>query len=189
VVAVQIGICPVLYGQQSHVTITVVEGEAAMNNVRLRAPHQIAVRVTGDDSHPVAGAAVTFTAPAQGASGRFFNGEPSLTTVTDATGIAVAKGFRPNELIGKFEIRVVASSAGDTAHAAVTQFNMDVPAQAAKKSGGHGKTIAIVIAVAGAAAAGLAVALSQSKGSSSSAVATPAPIGITTAAGTVGPPQ
>lgn len=188
-IAVQLGSSPLRAGDDA-IKIAIIEGEGAANNIRTRAAHDLVVTVTRADGSPIAGAAVAFTAPSQGAGGTFLDGALSTTSVTDAQGRAVAKNFRPNQTPGKFEIRVSASSNGDTARAVITQFNMDVPPAAAEgKKPGHGKMVLILAAIGGAAAAGI-VAATQGGGSSNAPAAPgPAPIGITPGTGSVGPPK
>src|SRR5689334_10476333 len=73
--------------------IVVVEGEGAINNIRQRTAREPIVQVEDENHRPVAGAAVVFTLPSNGAGGAFANGAHTLTTVTDAQGRAVAHGF------------------------------------------------------------------------------------------------
>src|SRR5688572_3343817 len=94
--------------------LVIVEGEGAINNVRQRTAREPIVQVEDENRRPVAGAAVVFTLPSNGASGTFVNGARTLTTVTDANGRAVARGLRPNNVQGQFQINVTASSAGQT---------------------------------------------------------------------------
>jgi hypothetical protein len=78
-------------------------------------PLRLAVTVTDAEKNPVPGAPVTFTAPARGPSGRFTtrtqnfkNSRPrisrarSVTTATDACGIAVAPAFTANRQPGGY---------------------------------------------------------------------------------------
>jgi hypothetical protein len=164
--------------------ILVLEGEGAVNNVTKREPRDIAVQVRDGNRNPLPGAAVTFTLPAQGPSGEFFNKARILTITADKEGRAIAKGFRPNLLPGKLEIHVNASHEGEVARESVTQFNMIVKSG----GGGSGKWVAL-LAIAGAAAAGGAVAMTRKSGSSSAAPAAPVSITITPGSGTVGPPR
>jgi hypothetical protein len=189
-ISVQLGLSP-LRAADEPIKITILEGEGAANNIRTRAAHDLVVTVTQADGRPVAGAAVVFTAPSQGAGGTFLDGALSTTSVTDARGQAVAKNFRPNQTAGKFEIRVSASWNGSTARTVITQFNMDVPAPAADgKRSGHGKLLLILAAIGGAAAGGI-VAATQGGGSANPGTPAtgPVPIGITPGAGSVGPPK
>jgi hypothetical protein len=165
--------------------IVVLEGEGVIHNIKKRAPQDIVVQVRDGNRRPLPGAAVTFTLPAQGASGEFFDRSRILTVTADDRGRAAAKGIRPNTLPGRFGIRVNASHQDETASATVTQFNMVVQGGA----GGSGKWIALV-AVAGAAAAGGVMAGTRKGNSAGSAgAAAPVPISITPGAGTVGPPR
>ncbi len=138
------------------INIVIIEGEGAINNVRQRVAREPIVQVEDENRRPVAGAAVTFLLPNQGASASFANGAQSLTITTDAQGRAVARGLRPNNVNGQYEIRVNASSQGRTASATISQTN--ALAAAAVAGGLSIKLIAILIAAAGAAAAGAVVA-------------------------------
>jgi hypothetical protein len=167
--------------------LVVVEGQGAIHNVRERQGRDAAVvRVEDAARQPVAGAAVTFTLPSQGAGGDFLNSEKTLVVTTDAQGHAVARGMRPNSQPGKFEMRVTASYQGQTASATVTQFNMAV--QSSKSGGGSGKWIAILAIAGGGAAAGIIVATQGSSSSTPTPQPRP-PLSITAGSGAVGPPQ
>src|SRR5207237_6689009 len=89
--------------------IVVLEGDGAINQVKRRVVRDPAVQVEDENHKPVAGAAVTFFLPQQGASGVFANGARSLTVLTDDKGQAIAKGIRMNQVSGKVEMRVSAS--------------------------------------------------------------------------------
>jgi hypothetical protein len=52
-------------------SITIVEGEGAINNVRQRVNREPIVQVEDNNRKPVAGAVVVFLLPDQGASGTF----------------------------------------------------------------------------------------------------------------------
>jgi hypothetical protein len=164
--------------------IVVIEGEGAINNVSKRESRDLVVQVRDGNRNPITKAAVTFTLPAQGPSGEFFNKARILTTTTDDEGRAVAKGLRPNPLPGKIEVHVNASHQGESARATITQFNMTVKGD----KGGSGKWLAL-LAIAGAAAAGGAVAVTRKGDSSPSSAAAPPLITLTPGAGTVGPPR
>jgi len=56
--------------------------------------------VLDSDSNPVPGAAVTFMAPATGASGTFANGTPSETDAANANGVARSSTFTANSISG-----------------------------------------------------------------------------------------
>lgn len=164
--------------------IIAIEGEGAINHVRKREPRNIVVQVRDGNRNPIANATVTFTLPAQGPSGEFFNGSRILTGTTDEQGRVTARAFRPNSVPGKVEIRVSATRGEETASTIVTQFNMEVAAP----RGGAGKWIAL-LAIAGGAAAGGGYALTRKSNGTAPAAAPAPPISITPGSGTVGPPR
>lgn len=171
-------------------TIAVVEGEGAINNIRLRTPRDLIVQVSDENQRPASGAAVVFTLPAQGASGSFPNGQKTATVTTDQQGRAVARRFQPNTSAGKMEIRVNASWQGRTGRATITQFNMMVEPAAAPRKSGSGKLIAVLAIVGAGAAGGAVYATRKSSPASTAPAAPPVPvITITPGAGTLGPPQ
>jgi hypothetical protein len=171
----------------AEMNIVVVEGEGQSTNIGQRPRKPPQVRVEDENRHPIAGAAVIFTLPTEGATGDF-GGSKTITVMTDGQGEAAGKGLKVNEIAGKLPIYVNASYRGVTAKATITEYIVAPPG--AKAGGGHsnGKIIAI-LAIVGGAAAGTAVYLTQ-RGSSSPTVSTapppPTPIGITPGTGTIG---
>jgi hypothetical protein len=163
--------------------IEVLEGDAAINNIRQHRAKEPVVRVVDQDGHPIPNVAVTFLLPGKGAGGTFADGQSSLTVMTDENGRAVGHGLRPNGNAGQFEIRVTTSFEGQAATANIMQTNAE-PAQ----GGGSSKTILIVALIGGAAAAGAAVAL---RGKSSSASTPPTNPGAVISPGnpSFGPPR
>ena len=145
------------------INIVIVEGEGAINNVRQRVAREPIVQVEDENRKPVAGAVVTFLLPNQGAGASFANGAQSLTITTDAQGRAVARGLRPNNVNGQYEIRVNASHQGRTASAVISQTNA-ITATTAASGGISGKLIAIIAVAAGAAVAGTVVATRSGNG-------------------------
>ena len=180
--------------QLPKLNLVIVEGEGAVNNIRLRTAREPIVQVEDENRRPLAGATVVFLLPESGPSGVFANGARMLTATTDAQGRAVATGLRPNNVAGQFQIRVSANFQGMTGSAAITQSNAMAAAAAAAAGGVSGKVLAI-IAVAGAAAVGGAVALTRG-GKGSPAPATPGTpvepprrtVSISAGTPTVGPP-
>jgi hypothetical protein len=134
--------------------IVIVEGEGAINNIRQRVAREPIVQVEDENRRPVAGAIVTFFLPNQGPSGVFPDGSRTLTVTTDSQGQAVARGIQPNNIQGKFEIRVSASSAGQTATAVIAQTNLLTAAAGAAAGAGISAKLIAILAIAGAAAAG-----------------------------------
>jgi hypothetical protein len=135
------------------INIGTVEGDGAINSIRMRRAHEPVVRVAGSGGEPLSGATVTFLLPASGPSGSFLDGGLSLTTQTDSQGKAVGRGLRPNSIAGQFRIRVTAMWRGSQGAATLVQTN----AEPVTKSS-HSKTIVIVAIIAGAAAGGIAIA-------------------------------
>ena len=70
-------------------SITIVEGEGAINNIRQRVNREPIVQVEDQNHKPIAGAVVVFLLPDQGASGTFPDGSRMLMAVTDNQGRAI----------------------------------------------------------------------------------------------------
>ena len=169
--------------------IVIVEGEGAVNNIRQRTAREPIVQVEDENRRPVAGAIVVFTLPDRGASGVFLDGSRTLTVTTGPDGRAVARGFQPNNVEGKIEMRVTASQSGAApATATITQTNQAAGAAAA--GGVSGKLIAI-LAIAGGAAAGGIIAATRGGGNGDQRSIPPPPAATVLAPGsaTVGPPR
>jgi hypothetical protein len=162
--------------------VVVVEGEAAIHNVRDKKTTEVVVLVRDGNRKPISGASVTFTLPPDGASATFPNGARTISVVSNADGYAEARGIRPNGIQGPFAMQVQAEHEGQKAETSVTQFNMNVESS----KGGSGKWIAILGVIGAAAAGGAVYALRNGGGSTA---APPVPIGIVPGPGTVGPPR
>ncbi len=176
----------------AELNIVIVEGEGATNNIRQRTAREPIVQVEDENHKPIAGAAVVFTLPSQGAGGTFAGGAHTLTTVTNSQGQAVARGFHPNGVQGQYQMHVNASFQGQTASANISQANAAVAGAAggAAAAGISAKLIAVIVVVGAAAAAGGIVAATRSGGGNSSTTGiTPAAITITPGTGAVGPPR
>jgi hypothetical protein len=154
-------------------SINIVEGEGAINNIRQRVNREPIVQVDDQNHKPIAGAVVIFFLPDSGASGVFPDGSRMLMAVTDNQGRATARGIRPNNQSGPMQIRVTASFQGLTASSVITQTNL---AGAAAASGFAGLSTAaklvIILGIAGGAAAAGAIVATHSGGSSSSSWST-----------------
>lgn len=177
----------------ARLNLVIVEGDGAINNIRQRTAREPIVQVEDENHKPVAGAAVMFALPSQGAGGTFANGSHTLTVMTDSQGRAVAHGLRPNSVQGQFQIHVTASHNGQVANTTITQSNAVVAgaAGAAAAAGISGKLIAVLV-IAAAAAAGGAIYATHSGGSSnnsSSIPAGPSLVTISAGTGTVGAPK
>ncbi len=168
--------------------IVIVEGEGAINNIRQRTAREPIVQVEDENNRPVAGATVFFLLPESGPGGAFPNGARSLTVVTDSNGRAVAKGLRPNDEAGKFQIQVEASYQELTATTTINQANAVLTAAAA--GGISGKLIAILAIAGGAIAGGVVAATSGGNGNGGVTPQPRPPTTVTPGAPSVGaPPQ
>ena len=150
------------------ISIRILEGEGAINNVRLQRAKEPVVRVETENDAPVSGAAVYFQAPTTGPGGVFLDGNSTATVLTDSEGVAHAPQFRPNRTAGQFQIRVTASYQGRTATTRIAQTNAE-PAGGMRSSS---KMITVLAIIGGAAAGGAALAL---RGSSKSTPTASAP--------------
>lgn len=164
--------------------VEAVEGDGAINSIRLKRGHDPVVRVQDSAGKPIAGATVTFLLPRSGASGTFLGGGLSLTTQTDSQGRAVGRGMRPNAVEGQFRIRVTASWHGSEDATTLSQTNAE---PAAKSS--HTKLIVILALAGGAAAAGAALAARGGNSNPASAGAPASGGSISVGTPSIGPPH
>jgi hypothetical protein len=176
-----------LMAQAPMLNLVVVEGEGSINNIRQRTAREPIVEVQDENHRPVAGAAVVFSLPSQGAGGTFAGGAHSLTVVTDQTGRAVAHGFQPNGIKGQFQIHVNASINGRTGSTDINQTNATGGGGAGGAGGGISTKLIVILAVAAAAAAGGALYAVYGTGGGSNNT-TVSPTTIAPGTGTVGSP-
>src|SRR5215831_17575343 len=85
-----------LDAQSPAITIRVIEGDRAINSIKLRRGHDAVVQVLDARGEPVSGASVTFLLPASGPGGWFGENELSQTVQTDRRGMAATHGLKPN---------------------------------------------------------------------------------------------
>jgi hypothetical protein len=174
-------------GQETGVKIQIVEGDGAINSIRLRRAKEPVIRVLNASGEPAVGASVTFLLPATGPSGSFSDNGLSLTVQTDSRGMAIGRNLRPNAIAGQFRIRATTSWHGAPASASLAQTNAEPVAKS-----GHGKTIAILVVVAGAIAGGAAAAAHGGKTSSAGQETAPTSQGggsISAGSPSLGPPR
>src|SRR5437660_3988776 len=133
--------------------VVVLEGDGAINNIRLQRGKEPVVRVETAAGKPVSGAVVHFAVPTLGAGAVFADGGPTATVPTDADGRAIGRGLRPNKTAGPFEIRVTASYEGSSASARITQTNAD----AVELTRSSSRKIALLAIIGGAVAGGVAL--------------------------------
>jgi len=175
--------------EPQQLTISILEGEGAINNIRQRTAREAIVQVQDENHKPVAGVAVTFFLADHGASGVFSNGSRSLTVMTDTNGQAAMRGMVPNNMAGKMEIRVSARLGNLNADAVINQTNV-AGAAAAGGAAISGKVIALIVVIAAGAAVGAIVATHGGGSSPSTTPTTPTTpaVVITPGTPTVGHP-
>lgn len=174
--------------------IVIVDGDAAVNNIKTRVAREPVVEVQDQNRKPVPGAVVTFFLLNQGPGGTFAGDTQLLTVVTGPEGRAVGRSFKPNNAPGQFQIQVSASYAGLIAHAVITQTNI-LPSGPPGTGAAHPTKISagkmgLIAGVVGAAAIGAAVALAHGGSSSGGAGSVPtATITLGGGGATVGSPH
>ena len=140
--------------------IVVLAGEGATNNIKLRLSRELIVKVEDENNKPVAGATVLFMLPDSGAGGAFKDAGKMLSVKTNEEGIAVARQFVPNDIVGDFKIQVEASNQGQVGSALISQSNVIVGGAAAA-GGISGALLAVII---GGAVAGAVIAVKAATG-------------------------
>ena len=79
-------------------------------------PTLLSALVTDSANNPVAGALVTFTAPASGASGTFAGGGTTAQAYSNSSGIATAPIFSANGTLGSYVVKASVSGVAATAN-------------------------------------------------------------------------
>ncbi|HBY58444.1 MAG TPA: hypothetical protein DEH78_01395 [Solibacterales bacterium] len=164
-------------------TILVLEGSNATNLIPLKQGVPPVVEVRDRNERPIEGAEVTFELPPTGASGLFPNKELRKTVRTNTQGQAVAAGFAPNEVAGRFAIKVSARFGPFVAQATIQQSNVLDLAEAIRPPGKGKKKWYLLIGGA-AAGAGTGIWLSRRNGGTGGS-APPATPTVTVTPGTV----
>ncbi len=132
-------------------TIDVLAGEGARNDVVTGEAAAPRVMVLDAEGNPVPDAEVVFRTPMQGTSAMFNGWVRTQTVLTDRSGVAAASGYTANDQPGTFEIQVRARSGNNVGEAVISQTNAELtPRKIGKKW--------MVLGVAlGAAAAGIII--------------------------------
>lgn len=143
------------------IAIRILEGDGAINNIRLERAKEPVIQVETENGAPVAGAVVHYVLPTIGPGGLFADGSASATTVTDQDGRAHAPRFRPNRTAGQFQIQVTASHSGETASARITQTNAE------SSTGMRSSSKKIIFAILGGVAVGGAALAAKGGGKKS----------------------
>ena len=112
-------------GAPKALSIVILDGEGALNNIRQRTAREPVVQVQDENHKPVAGATVLFALHSgAGGAGGTFSGATTFSAITGLDGIAVAKGLTPNATRGTYTISVQASVGTVSAGAVITQTNI-----------------------------------------------------------------
>ncbi|MEZ5353296.1 MAG: hypothetical protein R2762_11720 [Bryobacteraceae bacterium] len=149
---------PRLAAADTFLKIEILEGEGAFHDTKRRVGSDIAVVVKNERGDAVSNAEVIFTVPSFGAGGAYADGSNSFKALTDDQGRARSMGFKPNQLDGRFNVKVTASSPGRQGQVVVSQTNSRaVKAIAAPGAGGGGKSKLILGLVGTGATVGLLV--------------------------------
>ena len=157
--------------------IRILEGEGGVHAAGTRSIRPLSVQITDETGKPVAGAAVSFRLPEQGASGIFGNGLRSELVTSNSEGRAVAWGIEWGKVAGPIEMRITAAK-GEARAGTVTplyinegsasQVTRKAQAEAAHQAAtatpkSRLKWITLTALIAGAAAGGVAAATGASK--------------------------
>jgi hypothetical protein len=174
--------------------IEILQGDHGVNILKTKTGVKPIVEVRDRNNLPVAGVAVTFTAPNDGPSVVFLNGSRSITLMSDPAGQAVVEGMEPVNP-GDFQIAVSASLQSETVVTAISLTNVlsgHPVATGAKKPGLSKGVLFALVGGAAAAAIGIGVGLGG-HGSASSATSPSAgpsaTVGLGSGGVTAGPPR
>jgi hypothetical protein len=175
------GALPAMAADPESLSIRILEGQGAINNVRTHTARAPVIEVRDRENLPVSGASVTFQTPSAGA-GAAFGSERVLMTQTDSEGRATGRGLVPNGVTGPFEIRVTASFNSTVVSSAIRQINVSPAGSGSSKK-------LLWISLAAGAAAGGALAATHSHGTSSTGVPQVPGTSLVAGPSSFGPPQ
>jgi len=109
-------------GSGSPATLVAGAGSSQSTELGTDFPVPLAVTVTDADGNDVAGALVTFEAPASGASGTFAGAGRAVSVSTNSDGVATAPDFSANETVGGYVVTAtVRGAASPVAFALVNE--------------------------------------------------------------------
>jgi hypothetical protein len=150
-------------------TITILDGEGALNNIRQRTAREPIVQVEDKNHKPVAGALVLFAInDGSGGAGATVNGLTSLSVRTGPDGKAQLHGLQPNNIAGDFSITVTATVGAMVATVIIHQKNGGAaqPVENSRHLGLRGSLLRSSLIVGGVAVAGVIVGLLATRNSS-----------------------
>lgn len=102
-------------------TATAASGSGQTAYVSTAFASPFAALITDASGNPIAGATVTFTAPATGASGTFANGTRTTTATTNTSGQATSSVFTANATGGSYAVSAGATGTSSTTFATTNQ--------------------------------------------------------------------
>lgn len=103
--------------------VLVLEGQHSINNTSRHIGIQPVVEVRDENDRPIESATVVFRLPPSGPGGAFGGNSLTLSVGTNAQGQAAARGFVPNDQLGRFDIHVTASSQNRIGEATISETN------------------------------------------------------------------
>jgi len=178
---------------QRPLTVNVLEGEGAFNDIKKGVGKAPVVEVKDENGKAVENAKVVFQLPENGAGGAFLDGSRTFVATSDKLGRAAAPVIKPNKVEGQFAIVVTASKDGNTGHAQIRESNTLAGGSMMKTGGGHGTALKIILAAA-SIGGGVAVLAARSGGGGgnsggSTGATTAAPTSLSVGTVTVGGPR
>jgi hypothetical protein len=150
---------PLLEAVRGVLTIKILDGDDAILNTRQRLGRESIVEVEDENHRPVGGALLTLTSPNSGPGAIFQNGSRFESLFTNDQGQAALRGIRPNQVSGRYSIRITATKEGKSGNAQL-HFTNVTPAVAPTAV----LSLKTIVAIGAAAAAGAGFALSRSGG-------------------------
>lgn len=162
--------------------IVVLEGEGARNDIRSGTAVAPRVQVVDEAGKPVRDAEVVFRLPMEGPGGVFHGWVKTQTVRTGEDGVAAATGYAPNDIEGRFNIRVTARAGSQEASAVIAQSNV----RGARASTASHKKWWILAAVGAGIGAAIGAAAAGNDGGGIAAIT---PVTITPGAVTVSGPR
>jgi hypothetical protein len=171
---------PATAADADQLSIRIVDGQGAINNIRAHTARAPVVEVRDTQNRAVSGASVTFQTPFAG-PGAAFGSERVLVTQTDSEGRAAGRGLVPNGVAGPFEIHVTASFNSQVVSTSIRQINAS-PAES------RSSRKVLWISLAAGAAAGGVLAATHGHGSTSGVPQVPG-TSLVAGASSFGPPQ
>jgi len=153
--------------------IVILDGEGALNNIKLRTAHEPIVQVQDENHKPVAGALVLFLLPNSGPGGTFVNGTTTLSVTTDAEGKALARGLLNNKVTGPFQIQVRVKYNELSAQTVINQENIKNKSTNTSQNGQSAIIKWVMIGAAVGVGVGLGVWASQSSHTTTITAGTP----------------